>query len=191
MGVYDNQTYINILNRALARVSNAVDKREGSIIYDALAPACYELAELYIELQNLINMTYATTATGAYLDLRVGELGIVRRSAVNAVRVGEFNVAVPLGSRFSISGINYTVQAFVVGHYYSMICETPGSIGNTYAGTLTPISYISGLTSAILTDIPTDWVGYEGVVVLGVDEETDPDLRARYLLALQAAPFGG
>lgn len=191
MGAYDNQTYINILNRALARVSNAIDKREGSIIYDALAPVCYELAELYIELQNLINMTFATTATGTYLDLRVGELGITRYPAVNALRIGEFNMAVPLGSRFSINNINYTVQELVVGFYYTMLCETAGSIGNTYTGTLIPITYISGLTTAILTDISTDWSGHENIVILGSDMETDSALRARYLLALQVAPFGG
>ena len=43
-------TYDYLLNQALSRVPDTIDKREGSIIYDALAPACYELAGFYLEL---------------------------------------------------------------------------------------------------------------------------------------------
>ena len=39
------KTFSQILADMLARVPNDLDKREGSIIYDALAPAAVELAE--------------------------------------------------------------------------------------------------------------------------------------------------
>ncbi|MCA4936836.1 baseplate J protein, partial [Clostridioides difficile] len=38
-------TYEEILQGMLNKVTNEVDKREGSIIYDALAPCAYFLAQ--------------------------------------------------------------------------------------------------------------------------------------------------
>ena len=37
--MYENMTFENIMDRCLSRVSASVDKREGSIVYDAIAPA--------------------------------------------------------------------------------------------------------------------------------------------------------
>ena len=44
---YSDMTFEYLLSRCLNRVSNDIDKREGSVIYNALAPACAELAEAY------------------------------------------------------------------------------------------------------------------------------------------------
>ena len=41
---YSGETYEQILQRMLARVPGDIDKREGSIIYDALAPAAVEIS---------------------------------------------------------------------------------------------------------------------------------------------------
>ena len=41
--MYESQTFDVILKRMLDRVSNSLDKREGSIIYDAAAPAANEI----------------------------------------------------------------------------------------------------------------------------------------------------
>ncbi|MDF2651716.1 MAG: Baseplate family protein, partial [Paenibacillus sp.] len=48
--MYETQSYAFILQRMLDRVPDDVDKRQGSIIYDALAPAASELAAIYIAL---------------------------------------------------------------------------------------------------------------------------------------------
>ena len=48
--MYERETYEEILKRLLAKVPSNVDKREGSVIWDALAPAAAEIAQLYIEL---------------------------------------------------------------------------------------------------------------------------------------------
>ena len=39
-------TYEEILQRMLGRVPNTIDKREGSLIYTALAPAAAELIQM-------------------------------------------------------------------------------------------------------------------------------------------------
>ena len=46
----DEMTFDYIMNRMLESVPDTVDKREGSIIYDALSPAAAELAKAYMEL---------------------------------------------------------------------------------------------------------------------------------------------
>ena len=40
--MYDDQTYENILDRTLSRVASDVDKREGSLIMNAIAPVSAE-----------------------------------------------------------------------------------------------------------------------------------------------------
>lgn len=39
--MYENKTYENLLNGMLERVPDDIDKREGSIVYDALGPTAY------------------------------------------------------------------------------------------------------------------------------------------------------
>ena len=46
----DENSRDSILDRMLAEVSDKLDKREGSIIYDALAPAAVEDANIYAAL---------------------------------------------------------------------------------------------------------------------------------------------
>ena len=48
--LYENMTFENIMDRCLSRVAASIDKREGSVVYDAIAPAAAELAIMYIEL---------------------------------------------------------------------------------------------------------------------------------------------
>lgn len=181
MGIYEAYTYEFILARALARIPATLDKREGSIIYDALSPACYELAEVYMEMDNIFKQTFADTSTGDYLTRRASELGVERGQASAAVRKGVFNIAVPIGSRFSIENLNYVVTTLISGLDYQLTCEEVGSIGNAYIGALQPITYINGLTTATLTDI----------LIPGEDVETDEALRSRYFITLAVAPFGG
>lgn len=185
--MYESMTFDFILQRMLTRVPDDIDKREGSIIYDALAPTAAELAQLYIEIGSNLNLSYADTATGERLDRRTMEFGVNREAATKARRRGVFNASVdvlmdvPVGSRFSGGGLNYTVMERLSLGTFIMECETAGVVGNQYFGALLPIDYISGLSNAQLAD----------VLVAGEDSETDDALRARYFTALSEQPFGG
>ena len=190
-------TFEYLMEQALSRVPDTIDKREGSIIYDALAPACYELSEYYMRLKKILQDTYAETASEQYLDLRVAEQGINRFQATYAVKKGVFEtengnpIEIQIGSRFSTisetEAINYEVTApYLEGGNpvlgtYQLTCERVGTIGNSYVGNLIPISYIQGLSSAVLSDL----------IIPARDTETDEQLRERYFLSLKVKPFGG
>src|SRR5690606_21056407 len=130
------------------RVSNTLDKREGSIIYTALAPIAVELAQAYAGLDVFMRLTFARTADGEFLTYRTAESGVRRRPATPAVRKGVFDAPVPIGSRFRGGDVVYVVTEHISGNEYRLEAETPGAIGNVYFGSLLPIEYIEGLTTA-------------------------------------------
>jgi uncharacterized phage protein gp47/JayE len=179
--MYENITYEKILQKMLDRVPNSIDKREGSIIYDALAPAAVELQLMYIELDALLNETYADTASREYLIKRAAERGIIPNAATKAMLKGVFNINVPIGSRFSLDDLNYVVTETMLNNEYKLQCETEGTEGNKQLGELIPIQYIEGLTSAVLTE----------VLVPGEDEEDTEEFRAKYYSSLNSQAFGG
>lgn len=174
-------TYEEILNRMLDRVPSTIDKREGSIIYNALAPAAVELTQMYIELDVILNETFADTASRKYLIKRAAERGITPESASYCISKGEFNIDVPIGSRYSLDDLNYIVTEKISTGVFKLQCETIGTVANSYLGTLIPIDYIEGLTSAELVEI----------LIPGEDEEETEHLRERYFRNIDSRAFGG
>ena len=71
--MFERMTFENILKSMLSNVPSSFDKREGSIIYDALAPAAAELAQLYIDLDFTLKETFADTSDRKYLIMRAAE----------------------------------------------------------------------------------------------------------------------
>lgn len=185
--MYEAQTYQAILQRMLNRVPNNVDKREGSVVFDALAPAAAELAQMYIELDINYNLSFADTATGDDLTRRASEFGVNRYPATRARRKGVFFdgnnnlLDVPLGGRYSIQGVNYVVLSKISLGTFTLECETAGAVGNQQFGTLLPIDFVPDLARAELQD----------VLVPGQDQESDAALRERYYTAINEPAFGG
>lgn len=175
--MYEHQTFDAILRRMLDRVPSGIDKRQGSIIYDALAPAAAELAQMYIELDTVLRLGFGETAGGEYLDLRASDMGITRKPASAALRKGLFfdsnnqPMDVPIGSRFSCEQVNFVVRTRTAVGEFELECETPGEIGNNVYGQMLPIEYVPGLARAELAD----------VLVPGEETESDESLRNRYL----------
>lgn len=182
--MYENITYKAILQRMLDRVlaqNPNLDTREGSIIYNALAPAAVELQNMYIQLDVILNESFADTQSRDFLIKRAAERGIVPKPATRAILRGEFNIDVPIGSRFSLDVLNYAVTEKISDGVFRLQCETAGEAGNQRLGTLIPIDYIAGLTRAELTD----------VLIHGEDEEGTESLRQRYFDSLDSQAFGG
>lgn len=167
--MYEDMTYENILQGMLNRVPNDIDKREGSVIYDALAPAAYFLADQYFQLGNFVDLVLPDTALGEYLDRTVSAYGIARKTATAAVRKMITSGAVEIGTRWGISSLVYIVNKALTETEYAVICETNGAIGNQYSGEMQALSAVSGIT-ATLGDI----------ITAGTDEENDDAMRARF-----------
>lgn len=178
-----DMSYEAILKRTLARVPATLDKRESSMIYDALAPACAELAQEALTAQWRMDQCFSDTATRPYLERRAKERGITPREATCAVLRGEFNISVPIGSRYNIDELNYVVTECMdeVSHIYKVQCETAGVIGNTRMGDMIPIKYISGLITAKLTEL----------LIPGTDDEDTEVFRERYHNSFGNKAFGG
>lgn len=188
--MYETMTYEVIMQRMFGRVPDSFDKREGSIIFDALAPAAAELAQMYIGLDAVLDQTFADTATNEYLDKRCAERGITRKAATCAVVKGRFtpaNVEV-LGKRFSCGIYNYVVtEATETAGIYLLECETKGQAPNGVTGRLIPIEYISELQSAEIVKAGEN----EEFVSPGTDVESDDSLRERYFETVRNQAFGG
>lgn len=178
--MYENKTYEAILREKLSKVADSLDKREGSIIYDALAPNSLETAMIYAALDTILTETFADTASREYLIKRCAERGITPYGATAAIGMGEFNIAVPLGSRFSCDKYNWMVTEQITPTRFYLTCEMTGADPNGYTGQLIPIDYIDGLTSAQLVSI----------VINGEDEEETESLRLRYLNSFQGQSYG-
>lgn len=185
--MFEAMTYENILKRCLDRVDDGLDKREGSIIYDALAPACAELAQLYISFEGLLSEAFAKTASFDYLKLMGEERGLYPEEASFAEGIGEFNVDIGEGVRFSIDSFNWvSVKAYEgendSGYFwYYMQCENAGSAPNGYTGRLIPIETIPGLSHSLLLRI----------TVPGDEAEDVESFRKRYFESIDTSAFGG
>ena len=179
--------YETILQRMLDRVPIQIDKREGSIIYNAIAPAAAELAQMYILLKNNIDLVFVDTAVDEYLDKLANQVGLTRNEATYAIKKGTFYdennslFNINIGERFTIEDVIYKAIEKIEDGVYKMECETAGTIGNNYIGTMMPVNYIDGLAKAELTDI----------LIPGEDEETDEALRERYYEQTGEKAFGG
>lgn len=177
--MFENITYEYILQNMLDRVPNAYDKREGSVIFNALAPSAAELAEAYIMLNILNDESYVDTASYNGLVKKCKERGIFPQEATNTIAKGEFNIDIPLGSRFSLDNFNYVAIEKISTGIYKLQCEDTGPILNL--GNLIPIEYIEGLETATLTEI----------LVNGEYDEDEESLRKRYYNSLESEAYGG
>ena len=187
----DKYTYEYFMNEAIGYVPQDIDIREGSIMYDALAPACYQMADLAMELKNVMLETFVTTATGGYLDLRAEEAGVRRILATQAV--AKVNVVdesgnpyiLDLGTRFSSIGddpVYYKITALTdIAGTYLMAADEAGSTGNEYVGTILPIDNLNNFGQAEITEIS----------IPARDDETDESLRSRVIAEKGFGAFGG
>lgn len=178
--MYENVTFESILQKMLGRISG-VDKREGSVVYDVTAPAAIEFMNAYINMDGVLDETFADTASKNFLIKRCNERGLRIEPATFAIRKGEFNIDVPVGSRFSLNQLNYVAVEKIEDGIFKMQCETVGVVGNAESGSMIPIEYIEGLETAKLTD----------VLIPGEDEEDVEHLRQRYFDSFDAQAFGG
>lgn len=185
--MFESKTYEALVKSALARVSSSMDKREGSMVFNGVAPSMAELAQLYIGLDFVFRATYLLTAPREYLIKRAADRNMSPKPASPAVFRAEFNIEVPEGTRFSCEDINFVVTRRMAeddtatGLSHAVTCETAGAVGNGYTGQLIPVEYVNGLTHAELVEL----------LVPGEDDEETETFRKRVLDSFQSQAFGG
>lgn len=178
------------LNLMLDNVPNDIDKREGSIIYDAVAPAAMVSAQQSLSLATIIRETYIKTAQGKFLDYRAVEHGTNRYAATNTEVKARFNdddgkpVNVEVGDRFASiaeSPIFYTVIKANDDGTAEMQAEEVGTSANSYLGQVLPVTPNDSLS----------WAEIVEITIPARDEENDDHLRARLLNSNSWVAYGG
>lgn len=183
----ESQSYDKILAVLLERVPDDIDKREGSVIYDALAPTALKLAETYWDMSVLYRRTFAATADGADLEKRVNEHGVERKKAGKAIRRALFTdgdgqpLDVTINSQYRLEAIVYNVIERLDVGVYKVEAQTAGAVGNKDYGEMLPLEANNKLGKAILAD----------VLVPGEDDETDESLYLRFVEHIREKAFGG
>lgn len=176
-------SYEQILSRMLSKVPEQVDKREGSLTYNAVAPTAAEVQNMIIALSSILDQTFADTADRENLIKRARERGLKPEpeSPTHGMFKGEFNVEIPIGNRFSLGNYNYTAIEKISIGAYKLQCEQAGAEPNGVFGDLIPVEYVDGLTAAKLTEL----------LIPGEEVEDTETFRQRFLNNFDAQAFGG
>lgn len=193
--MFEDKTAEVILTDMLGSVGNEYDKREGSVIYNALAPIAYRLADMYSALDDALDETFPDTCSVDSLNRRARALGIPEQiQAVYTqlrcdVTFGTGFSEVPDGAIFAYQGLLFeyvetseneptenepteiTVRAVEADAAYNLADDTQliyqGSDGA-----------VTGCTVA-------------GTISIGNAGETLDEFRARYMAAVKGAAFDG
>ena len=182
--MFEEKTFENLMDEKLKNISSDIDKREGSVVWDSLAPNALESAMMYQELNAYYKETFGSTASRIYLIERCRERGIFPKPASAGVYKGQFDIEIPIGHRFSLDLYNYKVIKFIQKnsfYEYELECETLGTAPNSNFGQLIPIGYLPGLKEAKLLE----------TLIPGEEEEETESLRQRYLNSFDSQAFGG
>ena len=177
------KTYPEILEDMLALFDDKYDKRQGSVLYNLVAPAAREVAIQYTVLKSYEEVNFLDTSTGIFLTRLCRQFGVERLPATASVRLVQFKQEIPLGTRFSVvnSEYNFRVLERRSGFEYSVVAEQVGNAPNYVRGQLINI------------DVLSDFKGAEigSVIVVGEDEETDKQLRKRTIEYLKTPTLNG
>ena len=188
---FQSKDYDYFLRKMLDAVPDNVDKREGSIIYDALAPAALVMGQQSLDMANVIKETYIKTASGEFLDYRAIEHGTSRYPATQTeAKAKVLNDKkepldnVQIGDKFASIGdspIFYAVTKINSDLTIELTAETAGSSANSYIGQILPVTPNDLLSWAEITEI----------TVPARDVESDDHLRARLLSSQSWIASGG
>lgn len=188
---FQSKDYDYFLRKMLDAVPDNVDKREGSIIYDALAPAALVMGQQSLDMANVIKETYIKTASGEFLDYRAIEHGTSRYPATQTeAKAKVLNDKkepldnVQIGDKFASIGdspIFYAVTKINSDLTIELTAETAGSSANSYIGQILPVTPNDLLSWAEITEITAP----------ARDVESDDHLRARLLSSQSSIAYGG
>lgn len=187
---FEKFDYSYYLDSVLERVPDGVDKREGSIIYDAVAPVAYSFVEMAMQMKQVVLNAYIQSANGSFLDYKAAERGTKREAATNARVLAEFTdnkgkpLTIDIEDRFSSTGANpifYTCSKVLSNGQAELTAESLGTEANAVLGQLLPVTPFDNLGKAEIVE----------VTVPARDIEDDETLRKRLLSSNEIINYGG
>lgn len=178
---FEQETDEAIHERMLNDIEDDVDKRQGSVAHDLTRPAAVELAQAYIELDNVLIFGFASEdMPPEYLDLRCAELGVYRKPSVKSVGqitfTGDDGTVIAAGTRTRTDDEIYfvtTESGTITGGIVTVAVEAEvgGISGNVDTGDInTVLGDLSGIVEV------TNTQPFDG----GANVESDESLLARY-----------
>lgn len=191
--IFEEFDYDYFMEQMLNQISDDMDKREGTVIWDALAPASIEFANQYFQMDEIYKNMFSDTADREFLIKHGKDRKTFVYPATYALIKGKFDKAIEIGTRFNLRDLNYKVEKFLSFEeveengkpkkyfYYSLRCETSGEIGNIPYGQLLPMTNIQGLKYAETMEL----------LIPGEDEEDTEHFRNRVLDSFHDTRFGG
>ena len=179
--MFENITEEQLLNRMLNRVDDTYDKREGSIIRDAIAPTALEHKNMYISLDETLNESFIDTMSLPYLKRKGEEMGVKYKNASQAVVKLQTNVDIRIGSQFTCKDLTFTTTQKLSNFIYYATCDTAGSEANLCFGDVIMTENYTGLTEAKIIEVSVE----------GEDDEETETYRNRLLADVDADTFGG
>lgn len=175
-------TYDEILNRCLEKVPDDIDVREGSFMYTAIAPVCFELSNAYFEMQNMLDLAFVETSYEDYLDKVAVMVGITRYDAVNTQKLAEIVCSGDIiGEKFSCGEYIFEVISHADGDNYIIKAMDYDTSIDNLTGELYSILNLTSVESATII----------GNYILSSAKEDDETLRQRIKEKLFEKPFGG
>ena len=184
------QTYEDIKQRMLDNINSDIDKREGSFTQNMISPISEELAKIYLEQRDLVNMAFVRNGFFNYLDDKCWEYGVERKIGTSAVGEvtfeGEDGTIISNGTAIYNNDLYYVVlndadisngkadlvvEAYEMGKKYNVLKNTEFVLKEN----------IQGVNKVYAKE---DFKG-------GTDTETDEELRDRYFNTIKKSYTSG
>ncbi|WP_139489373.1 baseplate J/gp47 family protein [Brevibacillus dissolubilis] len=198
------ETFEEKLQQMLDRVPDELDKREGSIIYDALAPIALQLWMEESKFREILEQAFAVKAEGYYLDLIAKDHGLERTPANRARVLLEFTgtpgKTVPKGTTVGVLNSDLSYVTDLDCPLSSVTREENGSKVTIGLGRVMATCKLAGDEGnvpvhkiTLLFDPNPDVVRVTNPEPgrYGTDEESDASLRNRILYQKRNPEHGG
>ena len=176
--MFEDRTPENIKAEIIAKLSPAIDTREGSFFHDLIGPVSVELYKMYRAFLEMELMIYVNETSGPYIDKRAEAYGITRKEGVAALGVltfyGQEGTPVPKGTvAVSRSGAEYeTLEETAIREGMAQVdaaARKPGRVFNREGGEA--LELLGGLPGIERVEA--------GPFLGGADPETDGELVQR------------
>ena len=182
--MFEDRTYEKIMAECLALGPPDIDLRQGGIFYDAVAAACFKIAQFYADISTVFDLVNVITAVDIYLDRKGAEYNVFRKLATPALYEYRWTGSLQptVGERFFYDGLYFVLRQEDGGRLY-LEAETHGGRSNNIlvGSPAVPQNNITGLTSSTFGDL----------IEPGADEESDDDFRKRILEKIAGAALNG